>query len=119
MKEFITILLLVLAIWPAISQRAPDAPSNISIGEQTILAVYPEMAEFMIDVPKGQLTIIRFDRDDRQSTYQVILTQSEPHLYRADFCGSSWLELDTITGSATMCHLGVLEAFFPTSYAHR
>ena len=120
MKEFIiTIMLITAAIWPAISQSAPGAPPNITVGEQTILAVYPEMAEFVINVPKSQLTIVRFDKNDRQSTYQVILTQTEPHLYRADFCGSSWLEVNTINGSTTLCHLGVLEAFFPASYVHR
>lgn len=114
----ITIMLLILAILPAMSQGSPN---NIAVGETQIMAVYPDMAEFLINVPASQVTIVRFDDDGNhcQSTYEAALTQTAPEVYRAEFCGSSWFEINTITGATTMCHLGDLEAFFPGDYAGR
>lgn len=119
MKEILIIILLLgCAIWPALGQ---NTPANILIGESQILACYPEMAEFSINVPASLVTIVRFDGDgnDHQSTYKAILTQTEPDVYRAEFCASSWLEINAVTGSTTMCHLGELEVFFPASYVGR
>lgn len=114
MKEFLITILILMAIWPAISQT-PSVQNNVSVGESTILAYYPEMAEFVLSPLDGNVTILRYDRDgnERSSTYKAIITQTAPDLYRAEFCGDSWLELDTTTGATTMCHKGNMEAFFP------
>jgi hypothetical protein len=115
MKEFLFTILILMAVWPAIGQISPGAPTNIAVGEFTVLAAYPEMAEFVLNIQASQVTIVRFDSagNDHQSTYQAILTQTEPDMYRAEFCGDSWVEVNVATGSTTLCHKGRLEAFFP------
>lgn len=120
MKESLIIaILLVLAIWPAIGQGQKPKPHNVSVGESTVLAYYPEMAEFVFSLHDGTVTIIRYDvaGNESRSKYPATFTQPSPNVYRADFAVDSWVEVNTENGSTNMSHKGTLEAFFPASFA--
>lgn len=107
----LTVLLVLLGLNFSFGQKTVP---NVSVKGSSILAVYPELAEFIMNKQNGLLTITRINMDGtyEANSYKAELYECGPDVYRMEFAGSCWLEIDTKTGTSTLYHRKKMETFF-------
>lgn len=113
MKEVTLLFLMLLATFVAFGQNTVPPTCNIAVGKQTVMAVYPDEAEFLLIAPYKRLMIVSFDQTGRDSTtaYEATLSKLAPDIYRAEVSPEFWVEVYTSTGT-TIFQNGSTQAFF-------
>lgn len=113
MKEITLFFLLLLAAFTVFGQQAPNPACNIAVGANTVMAVYPDEAEFLLIAPYNRLMVVTFDEHCQDSTtaYAAKLTRLSPEIYRAEVSPDFWVEVYTTTGT-TIFSNGSTRAFF-------
>lgn len=112
MKEVTFVFLMMLAAFVAFGQSNPE-PCNIAVGKNTVMAVYPEQAEFLLIAPYSRLMIVTFDDkcQDTTTAYEAKLTKIAEDIYRAEVSPDFWVEVYVTTGT-TIFSNGTTQAFF-------
>lgn len=113
MKEFLFMVLLLLAVEAAFGQSKFTPYCNVSVGSNTVMAVYPDEIEFLLIAPYGRLMIVEFDEncEDVTKAYAAKITKVSPHIFRAEVSADFWVEVYADTGT-TIFSNGVTQAFF-------
>ncbi len=112
MKELTMIFLLMLAAFVAFGQPKPEH-CNVAVGKNTVMAVYPDQAEFLLIAPYNRLMVVTFDEHCQDSTtaYAAKLSKLAPDIYRAEVSPDFWVEVYVATGT-TIFSNGSVQAFF-------
>jgi len=107
MFKVITILLLVLValhyvgnaqVPPASTGAAP----NVSVSDRSVWSVYPDVADFVLNLVEQRLLISVF-RGPAASDYESVhyvahVGQVAPHVYRAEVTPQFWVEVNVLSG---------------------
>lgn len=119
MKELLATVLALWVLASAAAQRSPgfewdNTPSaqadtsratNVTIGEWTVTACYPDKAEFALRFKDMQLSVTLYDSTGTPSEvlYDALLSQSDSEVFRAEICPQQWVEVNARTG-ITLAH---------------
>lgn len=105
MEKVFIILLFVLASLHALGQATKVRPSlahNVSVGETTVWSVYPDDADFVLNIRDQRLMLSTFigpEASDWHTEYYVAhVGQVAPYVYRAEVSPMFWVEVHVLTG---------------------
>lgn len=107
MFKVITILLLLLVALHHVgnAQVPPGFPGtapNVSVGEHSVWSVYPDVADFVLNLTEQRLLVSLFhgpDASDYESVHYVAhVGQVAPHVYRAEVTPQFWVEVNLLSG---------------------
>lgn len=105
-KVFITLLLALSTAACMAQVQVPNPPAvkapNVTIGDYTVWASYPDQADFVLNFVEQRLLISVFegpeDSDWNTVHYLANVGQVAEGIYRAELDDTFWVEVNTVTG---------------------